>query len=480
MKIRLVVFSFLFPAVLQFAQVQKVNMEQAISIALERNQKIKQYDERIEEKKYSELGSWGNFLPQVNFVGSYNHLDKALNIDLSPIREAMIKLQTSNLVNFATIQNPSMTLQQKAMVAAQAEAGLDAALPQFVEGLKKQDYKSGTFVGIQPLFLGGKLWAAKNAAKDEKTASIIELKKTKDEIIQETVNNYLAVVLVSDVIKTRKSVLDGIVKHREKAEKLLKEGLIANYNVLRAKVAESEARRNLSDDMNKLSVAYLALKNSLNTAEEIEVDDSLTYRALPDTLSAYMAKAMNNNTILKLIEVKKDAVDQKYVADRSNFLPQFAAFGKYEVYPQYLSIMEPRWVVGINMNFNLFNGFKDYTQLQNTIHLGDELKYLEADTKSKIGLLVNKTYKDILNAKDKYERLESDVVLADESLRLNEKRFETGLGTSLEVIDARLSYEKIQLDRKAALYEYYKAINELLQASGEPENVLTIWNKKEK
>ncbi len=480
MKIKLKLLPPLCIALTLSVFAQKTTMEQAVTTALERNQKIKQFNERIEQKKFQEMESWGNFLPQINFVGSYNHLNKKIDIDLEPIRQAMIQLQTGNQVTFATLQNPALTAQQKAAIAAQARAGLEAALPPFVEGVKEQDYKMGTFIGIQPLFLGGKLWAAKNAAADEKIAAEIELKKTKDEIIQETVNNYLSVVLVSDIIKTRKDVLAGIVRHRERAEKLLREGLIANYHLLRAKVAEAEAERNLNDDKNKLSVAYLALKNSMGiTDEEIIVDDSLVYKSAADSLENYIAKAMNGNAVLKLIAIKRDAVEQKYVADRSNFLPQLAAFGKYEVFPQYLSLLEPRWAVGINLNFNLFNGFKDYTKLQATIHMEDELKFMEADVKSKIGLLVNKTYKDILNARDKYNKLETSISLADENLRLNEKRFETGLGTSLEVIDARLSYEKIQVDRKVALFEYYKSINELLQATGEPENILSIWNKKE-
>ena len=480
MKIKISLLTILYAALSISGFAQKVTMEQAVSTALERNQKIKQYYERIEQKRFQEIESWGNFLPQINFTASYNHLNQKIDIDLEPIRQAMIQLQTGNQVTFATLQNPALTAQQKAAVAAQAKAGLEAALPPFIEGVKEQDYKMGSFVGVQPLFLGGKLWAAKNAAKDDRIAAEIELKKTKDEIIQETVNNYLSVVLVSDIIKTRKDVLAGIVRHREKAEKLLREGLIANYNLLRAKVAESEAERNLDDEQNKIAVAYLALKNSMGIEnEEIVVDDSLVYKKTSDSLSTYISKAMNGNAILKLIAIKKDAVEQKYVADRSNFLPQLAAFGKYEVYPQYLSILEPRWIVGLNLNFNLFNGFKDYAKVQTTLHMEDELKFMEADVKSKIGLLVNKTYKDIINASNKYHKLETSMKLAEESLRLNEKRFETGLGTSLEVIDARLSYEKIQIDRKVALYEYYKAVNEMLQAAGEPENVLSIWNKKE-
>jgi len=85
----------------------------------------------------------------------------------------------------------------------------------------------------------------------------------------------------------------------------------------------------------------------------------------------------------------------------------------------------------------------------------------------------------VQNAKEKYEKVKTNIALAKENLRQNEKRFETGLGTSLEVIDAELSLEKNLIESKNALYEYYKSLSELYQSIGNPEKVLTIWNKKE-
>jgi outer membrane protein TolC len=486
MKIKLCILWFFLLMISTDIFSQKVSMEQAISIALERNQKIKQYNEKIEQAKFKEKEAWGNFLPSIDLQASYTHLKDPIVMDLDPIRQAMIQIQTGNQVELANIYNylktqTQLTAAQRAALSSAYASGLSSAIPKFEDVLKKQDYRTATLIGIQPLFLGGKLLAAKDASIDERIAAEIELKKTKDEIIQETVNNYLSVVLVTDVIKTRQNVLDGMKLHKNQAEKLLKEGLIANYHVLRAEVAVAEAERNLYDDKNKLTVAYLALQNSMGMDNEtVIVDDSLIYKPLGDTLSTYIEKALNNYPLLKLIAIKRDEASQKYKADRSEFLPQIAAFGKYEMIPKDLSIMEPHWAVGIQLNYNLFKGFKDYNNIQTTTHMQDELKFLESDARSKIGLLVNKTYKDVLNAKERYERLDASISLAEENLRLNEKRFETGLGTSLEVIDARLSLAKIQVDRKVSIYDYYKSINELLQTAGEPENVLSIWNKKEK
>ena len=161
---------------------------------------------------------------------------------------------------------------------------------------------------------------------------------------------------------------------------------------------------------------------------------------------------------------------------RSSFLPTIAAFGKYEVYPEYLSSLEPRWAVGLQMKMNLFNGFKDYLKLQSAKHLESEVEHAAQDAKKKINLWITKSYLEMQNSKTRYEKLKATISLAEENLRQNEKRFETGMGTSLEVIDARLSLEKVQIDRLVSLYQYYSSLADLYLAAGVPTEFLKIWS----
>jgi outer membrane protein TolC len=358
---------------------------------------------------------------------------------------------------------------------------LNAAIPSFDEIFKDQDYKTATIVGVQPIFMGGKLLAAKKFASDELDASEVELRKTRDDVIQETVNNYLTVVFLLDVVKTRENVLSGMKRHEAMAEKLLQQGLIANYNMLRAKVAVAEAERNLFDDNNKLELSKTALKSMLGIQEDadIQIRDSLVYSDNLGGFNSYLDKAMDQQPVLKLISLKKDAAHQKYNVERSKFLPQAGLFGQYEMYPQYLSCVEPRWAVGIQVSLNIFNGFQDYANLQTASHLEDEVKYLEADAVRNIRLLINKDYKDAANSKERYLKTDESISLAKENLRLNERRFDTGLGTSLEVIDAQLSLEKNEIESKQSLYDYYKSLTALNVNAGNPEEVLKIWNKAE-
>lgn len=356
---------------------------------------------------------------------------------------------------------------------------LGRQIPLFVDVLKKQDYWTTTLTATQPLFLGGKIISANNIAEIDKEIAEVELEKTKNEITSEVITNYLNVVFLQNVITVRQNVYEGMVQHRNDAKRIFEEGMIAKNQFLRSEVALADAERNLSDDKNRLSLAMIALKNSMGNKDkaEIEINDELVYKSISDSLNNFKNEAYSSQPILKIIGLKKEQISDKYKIERSEFLPKIFLFGRYEIMDKYLSILEPKWIVGIQGSINLFNGFKDNNKMQETKHQGKEIDYLESDTKSKIDLLLEKNYRDMLNSKYRFEKLEANINLAEENLRLTSGRFQTGMSTSLDVIDAQLVLEKNQIERKFSLFEYYKSINEIYLTKGNPKEFLNVWYK---
>ncbi|MDD4052095.1 MAG: TolC family protein [candidate division Zixibacteria bacterium] len=464
---------------------EPLTLSRAVELALQNNDQIKQYSERVSEKTHDDREAWGNFLPSVSFQGGYTHLNDDMQIDLSPIRSAIMQMQAGNQVEMANIYSllqsgTPLTSEQRDVLFGQYFNQLDARLPAFVETLKKQDYRTATLVGLQPIFMGGKLVAAKKAAAAERRASEAELVKVENDIVAEAVTRYLSVALFRDVVKTRQNVLAGMEHHRDDARKLYDEGLIARYQLLRAEVAVADAERNLFDDQNRLELAMVGLRHTLGLPDEapVTITDSMAYVATPDSLAAFQGEALQGQPLLHMIAEKKKAAAQKLAVERSEFLPHLYGFGKYEMYPEYLSIMEPRWAVGIQFSMNLFSGAKRYERLQSARHLTREVGYLESGARRQIDLLVQKTYRDMRNAEERYRKLAANVALGEENLRVNESRFRTGLGTSLDVIDARLSLEKNQVERLLSLFDYLKSMTDLYTAVGEPRQVLTLWETR--
>ncbi|MGD9487118.1 MAG: TolC family protein [Calditrichaceae bacterium] len=458
----------------------------AIDIALENNNKIRQYNERFEQKRYAEKEALGNFFPTVKIQATYNHLNDPLQIDLEPIREAMIQIQSGNQVEFANTYsllqgNSALTDAERGALYDQYYGQLDSAIPPFVDTFKNQDYRTASIQVTQPLFTGGKIIAAKRYATAELNTSKEELRQTENGVIQDVINQYMNVLLLKNVVQTRIEALDGMTKHKENAQLLFNEGLIARYDLFRAKVAVSDAERALFDDQSNLSLAMIALKNTLGLDEDLEpeaVSDSLLYRLMDRNLGSFINQAELNQPVLQILNYKGVSAQQNYVAQRADFFPTIAGFAKYEMVPEDLSSLEPRWVAGIQLNYTLFEGFKNKNRLQSAKHIKQEVTYLQQDTKRQIDLWVEKSYRDLRNNETRYIKLKSDIALAKENLRLNEKRFETGLGTSLEVIDANLSLQKSQIERLLSLHNYYQSMSSLYTAAGNPIQLLEFWNSE--
>ena len=94
-------------------------------------------------------------------------------------------------------------------------------------------------------------------------------------------------------------------------------------------------------------------------------------------------------------------------------------------------------------------------------------RLLDQKLRRDLGTLVEKQYREAEKAREQYEALEATRALADENLRARTRAFEEGVGTSLEVVDARLAQEKVRLERLAAAYGFVNALAELLEASGQ-------------
>jgi len=117
--------------------------------------------------------------------------------------------------------------------------------------------------------------------------------------------------------------------------------------------------------------------------------------------------------------------------------------------------------------------------LQAAKHLKKEVRYLNSYLRQQVELWVNRAYRQMRNSQFQLQKLQADMALAEENVRLNEKRFQTGLGTSLEVIDARLSLEKIQVERLKTLFDYNLAVVDLYTATGNLQKFIDTWKNKE-
>ncbi len=473
-------FAMLFPACVVAQQpVLKLSLSAAIDSAMLNNAKIRQYSEKMEQKRYLKKAATGNFFPSINVNGGYSWFSENSEINMSMFKESVDNM----LIGYSDLIGKGLQLSPAAQQILVQTVSNIKKLPPVNLAIDGQNYPNLNVTLFQPIFTGGKIIAGKKFANAQLTYSDVELQKTKNEIIKETIDRYYAVVLLKAVVKTRKEVLAGMKRHERDAEKAIKIGMIPPYTRLRAEVAVANAQRDLSDDKNKLQLAKMALKTSMGlpASTPIEVTDSLRFQAVPLDLGQFQTEAVNQQPLFKMIDQKKVMVKQKHNLDLAEFMPQIGAWGTYSAFRDRYPVIPPPFVIGIQAKINLFHGGKKFNELKATQHLAKEVEAADTYAHRQIALWVNQSYNEVLNNRERYRKLQPTIALAKKNYEITEKRFREGMAKSTDVIDARLLYEKAQIEAYHTLYDYYVALSNLYLATGNPAKLsdLLIQNKNQ-
>ncbi len=460
------------PAVRAQQQTVRLTLSAAIDSAMLHNAHIRQYREKVEQKKYLKKSAVGNFFPTINVNGGFTWFSQNAELNTSMFKEGIDNM----LIGYGALIGKGLQLSPTdQQILVQTLSNLRKIPPVNLE-IKGQDYPNFNVTLFQPLFTGGKIIAGKKYAEAELSYSNEDLRKTENEVLKETIDRYYAVVLLKAVVNVRKQVVAGMKRHQRDAEKAIQAGLIPPYTRLRAQVAVANAQRDLTDDENKLELAKMALKTSMGLRQDIniEITDTLHFQACPLNLSRLQSEAKVSQPVFQMIREKKNMVKQKHNLEVAEFMPQIGAWGTYSLFRDKYPVIQPPFVLGVQAKINLFHGGKKFNDLKATRHLAKEVEAAEVYARQQVNLWVDKSYRQVLNTQERYRKLQPTIAMAKRNYVITEKRFREGMAKSTDVIDARLLYEKAQIEAYHTLYEYYTALSDLYLATGNPQKLTDI------
>ena len=181
---------------------EPLTFDQAIQISLTQNPEIKAatYEEEVAVKERK--AAYGLRLPQANITGAYVYMGDDMSIDMNdlkiPVNGILGGLPEGLL--------PPAVLQQAAALMSSDWA------------MKLQDRSLGTVAAniTVPLYTGGKINAANNAAKIKVNQARQKGSQTRNALISELTERYFGLALALQVIHLKKKVVD--VKKKKKKD----------------------------------------------------------------------------------------------------------------------------------------------------------------------------------------------------------------------------------------------------------------------
>lgn len=185
-----------------------------------------------------------------------------------------------------------------------------------------------------------------------------------------------------------------------------------------------------------------------------------------------MQKTLANYPALQSMDLKIESATQATKIARGAFLPQVVGMGSYIVTDKQDSLLiqaMPRWYVGVGVSMPILTPNARIQKYQASKLAQLELESLKAQATKDLTLLVRRTYKETVYAREEYKNLYSSIQLAEENLKLQQNAFKQGMATSTQVIDAQNMLQSALIEQKTIAYKAIVALAKLLVLSDEIE-----------
>lgn len=314
------------------------------------------------------------------------------------------------------------------------------------------------------------------AAKTFKDLSVQGLQNAKIETAVNVVKAYYRVLVVRD----RKIVNDANVvrlkKYNEDIKSMYQNGFVEKVDMDRIQVTYNNAlsEQEKSERLIKITEDNLKYVMGLPQASTIVLTDSLDREAvkkLEVSADKPTPEKRIEYSILKTQERIQEFNVQRY---KAKYLPSLVAYGSYSTNAlrSEMNIFDPayRWyptgIVGATLSLNIFDGMQRENKIRHE-KLG--LKKIQNDIDyfaNTVELQVSNANSVLANAISSLNIQEQNLELANSVTKTSKIKYDEGIGSNLEILDAETSLKEAQSNYYMALYEAIVAKIELEKALG--------------
>ena len=327
------------------------------------------------------------------------------------------------------------------------------------------------FSGSWNLFDSFATWHDISRAKQMNEAARHQLDRTDQEIVFRVLTSYYEVLLAarqSEVadqsIKTAQSIID-------RSQARFDSGLAVESDLLTAKVRMADRRQEAIRARNTLETA----RAELNTAMGMPIDASFqavegsAEDALPiPMLRDLETQALSNRPDLKRIACEEAAQRHTVSMAKSSFGPRVNAFGGWETdNPTFITGGGGNnWQAGFDIQFDIFQGGAKRAALSRERALEEKALANEQGVRDAVRLEVRRAFYDLQTSRQQIEVARAAIAQAQESLRINADRYESGLTTITGLLGAEDAARRSQADYWEAIYHFRISYASLELATG--------------
>ena len=330
---------------------------------------------------------------------------------------------------------------------------------------------STRFGGTWNLFDSFATWHGINQAKQMNQAVGHQLDRTDQEIVFRVVSSYYDVLLAARELEVAEQSAKTANSIMERSQARFDSGLTVESDLLTAKVRMAARQQEVIRARNTLEV----VRAHLNTAMGMPIDspfqttEALAEHTLPAPVLGEVEKqALANRPDLKRIASEEAAQRQSVSMAKSAFGPRVNAFAGWEMDNPTLVAGGGgnNWLGGIEVQFDIFQGGARRAELSRQRALQEKVVAMKQAAGDAVRLEVRRAYYETDANRQQIEVARAAIAQAQESLRINQDRYDSGLTTITDLLGAEDAARRSQTDYWEAVYHFQTSYANLELASG--------------
>ena len=442
----LIAFAWFIPSTSIAQQLDPI-LKDLISKGLDKSHSVNINNYDAEQAKIDQKLARSVFLPKITLNGSYTRLDDDITFD-DDTQDLLIATQKLLIKEAAGIpfNNPfpeSISLE---------------AIP----NLQNKNILKSSMDVDWVLFSGLEASNAIKASK-HKEASLNYLGKAeKDKIALEIIETYdkLALVNASKRVLTTTEIF--LNEQEYYVKKAIENGLATPISRKKIELAQQQlAGKLLEFDHNKTLLIEILHQLTDESIENLSLLNTHLQSFTTDSISS-----PEKRSEIKALEEAEKATLYKSKMEKSNFIPKLALKGHYEFIEDDLSLLDPKWFVGVGIKWNVFDG--NQSRLKSKKSIIESQKYREQieDADEMIALSIIKAELTYESSLQNTKIVQKEIELASDTYDMINKQYKNDLASINDVLDALNDLEKANFKLQESFFNQRRAVTELLHAKG--------------
>lgn len=338
------------------------------------------------------------------------------------------------------------------------------------------NYSSILAARVNQMIFDGSYFVGLRAANTFKMLTDFDRMKTEIDV-RETVKKAYFTVLVNEqrynLVQANLSRLDTLLKE---TQALYEAGFAEKIDVSRIKVQ----RNNTQSELDRINTAYqiseqlLKLQMGMPLEYELRLKENLSDLNIASEISSLMESAGQRRVEIDQLQTNLELVGLDLKNNQVQYMPQLNAFATYQRNAASQNIgsiwQADRWFtgafIGLSLNIPIFDGLAKSARIQQNRVQIRQLENQNYFLEQNIELEKFQAKINLRNGLNTLRVQEENRDLALEVFRMAKIKFEEGVGSNLEVVEADSALKEAESNYFSALYDALVAKVDLEKALG--------------